>query len=73
MYNWWAEQKRYSTTLYYMIGAFLFSLCACICLGLLSIPVVLTGISGCWPWLFLWLITLPLCVGVVQATIRILE
>jgi hypothetical protein len=73
IYNWWEEQKRYSTTLYYMIATFLFSLCVCICLGLLAIPVVLAGIFSCWLWLLLWLIMLPLCVGVVSITIRILE
>lgn len=73
MYNWWEEQKRYRTTLYYMIGTFLFLLCACICLGALALPAVLAGIFSHWLCLLLWFITIPLCVGAVKVIIEILE
>ena len=63
MYKWWEDQKRLSTTAYYMIVTFLSLLFVCVCIGLMAIPVVLTATFNCWCWLLLWMIMLPLCVG----------
>ena len=72
MYNWWEEQKRYSTTLYYMIATFLILLFIAVCFGLMAIPLVLTAIFNHWLWLLLWIIMLPLCVGAFNELFKFL-
>ena len=72
MYNWWEEQKRCETTLYWMIGTFFILLCIGICFGFMVIPVVLTVVFNHWLWLLLWLIILPLCVGVFNELFKFL-
>ena len=73
MYNWWENEKRYSTTLYYMIATFLILLCISVCFGLMAIPVVLTAIFNYWLWLLLWIIMLPLCVGAFNELLNFLS
>lgn len=72
MYKWWEDQKRLSTTAYYMIVTFLSLLFVCVCIGFMAIPVVLTATFNCWCWLLLWVIMLPLCVGAGNELVKFL-
>ena len=73
MNNWWEYQKRYRTTLFCMIATFLVLLCVGICLGLMAVPVLFTAVFNHWLWLLLWIITIPLCVGVFDKLIDFLD
>lgn len=70
--NWWREQKRYNTTLYYMIGTFFFLLSIASCVGLMVIPILLTVFFNYWLWLLMWFVMIPLCVGIFNMLLEFL-
>ena len=70
--DWWGEERLLDTPLFYMISTFLILLFVGICLSLLAVPVLLTALFDCWLWLLLWIIMLPLCVGVFCILMNIL-
>lgn len=72
IYHFWENAKYLQTASYYMIVTFLVIMTIGICAGLLLLPVVLACLFT-WGWLFSWIITVPLCIGVICKLIEIVE
>ncbi len=73
IYYFWEDVKRQQTALYYMIATFLVIVALGICAGLLLLPVVLACLFAYGVWLILWIVTIPLCAGVICKLIEIVE
>lgn len=72
IYYFWEDEKRLQTTLYYMIATFLVMLSIAVCICLAALPIILASIFTGY-LLFLWIVTIPLCVGVICTLINIVE
>jgi amino acid transporter len=73
IYNFWEDEKRLGSVLFYMIATFLSMLAIGTIIGLFALPCVLASVFGNWIWLFLWFIAIPLCAGILCKLIEIVE
>lgn len=73
IYYFWEDIKYEQSVLFYMITTFLVMVFLGVACGLFALPIILTCEfnSGCW--MLLWLVTVPLGVGVFCKLIEIVE
>lgn len=73
IYYCWEDVKRDQSALFYMITTFLVIVFLGVAIGLFAFPIILACELNSGYWALLWLVTVPLGVGVFCKLIEIVE